>query len=162
MMNGKSVGILFFIGMLSFSCNQQHEPAQHDQSPSEKTTVFAKGEKITSNNFTGTAWLNSLVDADSVNQTAVGSVTFEPGARTRWHSHPAGQIILALDGIGYYQEKGHPKVILKKGDVIKCPPDVPHWHGASVDAKLIQIAITGREKGETVWLEPVTDTEYAK
>ncbi|HEU4788654.1 MAG TPA: cupin domain-containing protein [Flavobacterium sp.] len=122
--------------------------------------IFTKGEKITNNNFIGTVWLNNLVQADSVNQNAVGSVTFEPGARTKWHSHPAGQIILALEGVGYYQEKGSQKIIVKKGDVVKCPANIPHWHGASSDTKFIQVAITGREKGETIWLEPVSDDEY--
>lgn len=89
-----------------------------------------------------------------------GSVIFEPGARTKWHSHPAGQIILALNGIGYYQEKGNKKIIIKKGDVVKCPADIPHWHGASPDTKFVQVSITGREKGETKWLEVVSDKEY--
>lgn len=122
--------------------------------------IFEKGEKIANDNFTGTAWLNNLVTADSINQNAVGSVTFEPGARTKWHSHPAGQIILALDGVGYYQEEGKEKVVIRKGEVVKCPVDVPHWHGASADTAFVQVAITGREKGETVWLKPVTDAEY--
>ncbi|RPD39790.1 cupin domain-containing protein [Chitinophaga barathri] len=152
-MNCKSIVIVSLVGMVSFSCSQQHASVN-------ETAIFEKGEKITNNNFTGSAWLKNLLEADSVNQTSVGSVTFEPGARTNWHSHPAGQIILALDGIGYYQEKGSPKITVKKGDAIKCPPDVPHWHGASADTKFVQVAITGREKGETVWLEPVTDEEY--
>lgn len=145
--------------MISFSCSQQR---QSEKMVKEETNqqIFAKGEKITNDNFTGTAWLNNLVSADSVNQNAVGSVTFEPGARTKWHSHPAGQIILALDGVGYYQEEGKNKVIIRKGEVVKCPIDVPHWHGASADTAFVQIAITGREKGETVWLKPVTDEEY--
>ncbi|MFE7088224.1 cupin domain-containing protein [Sphingobacterium spiritivorum] len=94
------------------------------------------------------------------NQNAVGSVTFEPGARRKWHSHPAVQIILALDGVGYYQEEGKEKVVIRKGKVVKCPVDVPHWHGASADTAFVQVVITGREKGETVWLKPVTDAEY--
>lgn len=123
--------------------------------------VFERGEKVNSPNFTGgTVWLKNLVDADSVNQTAVGSVTFEAGARTRWHSHPAGQIILAIDGEGYYQEDGKEKVVVKKGEVMKCPSDIPHWHGASTHSHFVQVAITGREKGETVWLEKVTEEEY--
>jgi len=122
--------------------------------------LFDKGDLISNANFTGTVWLKNLIDADSVNSNAVGSVTFEAGARTKWHSHPAGQIILAIDGQGYYQEKGGEKKILKKGDVIKCPADIPHWHGASADSKFVQVAITGREKGETKWLEEVSDQEY--
>ena len=125
-------------------------------------TIFPKGEKITNDNFVGTAWLSSLVTADSTNDNAVGSVTFAPGARTNWHLHPDGQIILATGGVGYYQEKDSPKVILRKGDVVQCPPHVPHWHGASPDSTFIQIAITGREKGPTEWLQAVTEEEYLR
>ncbi|MBA7583042.1 hypothetical protein ES708_24980 [subsurface metagenome] len=124
--------------------------------------IFPHGKKITNNNFTGTAYLQTLVAADSLNSISVGNVTFEPGARSKWHSHPAGQILLVIDGVGYYQEKGQPKKILRKGDVIKCPPNIPHWHGASADTAFVQVAITGREKGETVWLNAVTDEEYRK
>ena len=121
---------------------------------------FPTGEKITNNNFTGNAWLQPLINADNDNQNSVGNVTFAPGARSKWHLHPAGQILLVIDGVGYYQEKGQPKKILRKGDAIKCPPNVPHWHGASANESFTQLAITGREKGETIWLEPVTDEEY--
>lgn len=124
--------------------------------------IFPKGEKITNDNFTGTAYLYTLIEGDSINPNGVGNVTFEPGARTKWHLHPAGQILLATDGVGYYQEKGQSKKILRKGDVIKCPPNTPHWHGASADTAFVQVAITGREKGATVWLETVTDEHYNK
>ena len=126
----------------------------------DEESVFPKGEKITNDNFKGTAWLQQLVTSDSSNNTQVGNVTFEPGARTNWHFHPGGQILLATGGIGYYQEKGSPKKILRKGEVIKCPPNVAHWHGASPDNEFIQIAITTTQKGSTVWLEPVTDEQY--
>ncbi len=122
--------------------------------------VFPTGEQITNNNFTGTVYLQSLITADSLNPNAVGNVTFEPGARSNWHLHPGGQILLAIDGVGYYQEKGQAKKILRKGDVVKCPPNVPHWHGASKDSAFVQVAITGRDKGETVWMEVVTDSVY--
>lgn len=125
-----------------------------------KQMVFPQGETITSKNFTGSVYLKTLIDADSLNPTAVGNVTFEPGARTRWHLHPGGQILLVIDGVGYYQEKGQSKIILRKGDVIKCPPNVPHWHGASADSHFIQVAVTNRHLGETVWLEEVTDEVY--
>ncbi|HQV61023.1 MAG: carboxymuconolactone decarboxylase family protein [Chitinophagaceae bacterium] len=122
--------------------------------------VFPIGQKIDNNNFSGTAWLKQLILSDSSNQTAVGNVTFEPGARTNWHLHPGGQILLATGGLGYYQEKGSPKRLLRKGDVVKCPPNVPHWHGASHDQPFIQIAITNNQNGVTVWMQPVTDNEY--
>lgn len=122
--------------------------------------VFPKGEKIDNDNFTGAAYLHMLVTSDSLNPTHVGNVTFEPGARTNWHYHPGGQILLATGGVGYYQEKGQPKKILRKGDAVKCPPNVPHWHGASADSAFIQVAITNNANGPTVWLEAVTDEEY--
>ncbi|MGB8192567.1 MAG: carboxymuconolactone decarboxylase family protein [Chitinophagaceae bacterium] len=123
-------------------------------------TIFPTGEKITNNNFTGNAWLQQLITTDSSNNIQVGNVTFEPGARSNWHLHPGGQILLVTDGVGYYQEKGSPKRILRKGDVVKCPPNVLHWHGASHDQKFIQVAITNTQRGAVVWLQPVTDEEY--
>lgn len=143
--------------ILFTACNNNQKIEETKQ---QNGLVFPKGEKIINANFIGTAYLQKLIDADSLNAISVGNVTFEPGARSKWHTHPAGQILLAIDGVGYYQEKGQPKKILRKGDAIKCPPDVPHWHGASADTAFAQVAITGREKGETVWLEAVTDEEY--
>ncbi|WP_240628094.1 hypothetical protein [Terrimonas sp.] len=93
----KNIVMSLFWGTLMLSCKQQNPAGQ----PKPEGPVFAKGEKITNDNFAGTVWLNRLINADSLNPNAVGSVIFEPGARTKWHSHPAGQIILALDGIGY-------------------------------------------------------------
>lgn len=122
--------------------------------------LFPKGQRITNDNFAGSAWLQPVIAGDSLNATSVGNVTFEPGARTKWHLHPGGQILLATDGIGYYQEKGSPKKILRKGDTIKCPPNIPHWHGASKDTHFIQVAITNGANGPTIWLQPVSDEEY--
>lgn len=155
----KTIQLIFFISLsvLVAGCCNSTSKAKTETSESQ---IFPKGEKITNSNFTGDVWLQNLVSADSLNQNAVGSVTFEPGARTKWHSHPAGQIILALDGVGYYQEKGKPIELIRKGEVVKCPPDIPHWHGASPNRRFIQLAITGRENGPTVWYDLVTDEEY--
>lgn len=157
----KLIGLVTLLGaVIVFSCSN---PGDQDESRSDnlqEDLIFPKGEKIVNDHFYGTAWLTPLITSDSTNFNAVGSVTFEPGARTNWHLHPAGQIILATGGVGYYQEKGSPKKILRKGDVVKCPPNVPHWHGAGSDQPFVQIAITGREKGPTEWLQPVTDEEY--
>ena len=122
--------------------------------------IFAKGQKIENDHFNGASWLNQLIQSDSNNTIQVGSVTFEPGARTNWHYHPAGQILLVLDGLGYYQEQGSPGRILRKGDVVKCPVNIPHWHGAARDEKFIQLAITDAQKGSAVWLHAVTSEEY--
>ena len=123
--------------------------------------VFPKGEVITNNNFTGTAWLQMLVNNDSIYNTSIGNVTFEPGARTNWHKHPGGQILLVTDGIGYYQEKGKPAEVIRKGDIVKIPLNTEHWHGAAPEKSLTHIAISpNTDKGSVVWLQPVTDKEY--
>jgi quercetin dioxygenase-like cupin family protein len=159
-MNFKNLALLFMIVVFAFSCKAQNQSTLSTKMESQKSILFPKGEKITNNNFTGTAYLQMLITADSLNPTSVGNVTFEPGARTKWHLHPGGQILLVTDGVGYYQEKGQPKKILRKGDVIKCPPNIPHWHGASADTYFVQVAITNTQNGVPVWLEPVTDEQY--
>jgi quercetin dioxygenase-like cupin family protein len=125
--------------------------------------AFPKGEKITSNNFAGTAWLQMLVNNDSTYTTSIGNVTFEPNARTNWHKHPGGQILLVTEGKGYYQERGRPAQLISKGDVVNIPPDAVLWHGASSDKEMVHIAISpNTDKGSVVWLQPVTDEEYNK
>lgn len=151
----KNSGAIVICCLFLFGCNSR-------TGKESKAIIFPKGEKITNDNFVGNAWLHQMIMPDSLNPTQVGSVTFEPGARTKWHSHPGGQILLIIDGTAYYQEKGSPKRIIKKGEAVKCPPDVPHWHGASKDEGLVQIAVTNAYKGATVWLENVTDEEYNK
>jgi 4-carboxymuconolactone decarboxylase len=125
-------------------------------------TLFPKGEKITNQNFTGDAWLQIMVTADSMNTVQVGSVTFDPGARTNWHFHPGGQILMIIEGTGYYQEQGKSKRLIRKGEVVECPPNTSHWHGASKYEKMIHVAITNTNKGVVIWQQPVTDEEYGK
>jgi len=141
------------------SCNNGKVKAVKSN-PEASESPFPAGKEITNSNFKGKAWLQSLVEADSLNQISVGNVTFEAGARTNWHSHPGGQILLVTAGTGYYQEKGSPIKILHRGDAIKCPPNAVHWHGASPDDTFSQVAVTTREAGPPVWLQPVTDEEY--
>ena len=156
----KNIAIIALTGEFACSFKAQKKAILSTETSSQKSILFGKGEKITNTNFTGTAYLQMLIAADSLNPTSVGNVTFEPGARTKWHLHPSGQILLVTDGVGYYQEKGQPKKILRKGDVIKCPPNIQHWHGASVDTYFVQVAITNTQNGVPVWLEAVTDEEY--
>jgi len=123
--------------------------------------IFSKGELGPAENFTGKAWNIGIVANDSVYNTVVGNVYFEPGARSNWHKHPAGQILIITDGVGYHQIKGQPKQKLKKGDVVQCPPNVEHWHGASPDSGMLQMYILPKtEKGIVTWLHKVTDEEY--
>jgi quercetin dioxygenase-like cupin family protein len=127
----------------------------------ELSPIFPKGELGPAEHFTGRAWNISLVANDSVYNTVVGNVYFEPGARSNWHKHPAGQILIITDGVGYHQIKGQPRQTLRKGDVVICPPNVEHWHGASPDTGMLQMYILPKtEKGIVTWLQKVTDTEY--
>lgn len=89
------------------------------QGATNTNIVFATGNPITSNNFHGKVWVNPLIQQDSINRIEVGNVTFSPGARTNWHMHPAGQVLLVTAGVGYYQEAGNRKKILHQGDVVK-------------------------------------------
>lgn len=125
--------------------------------------IFPKGEKAPSDYFTGTAWIEPLVPDDRTFNCVIGNVTFEPGARNNWHTHPGGQILIATEGTGYFQEKGKSIQLLQKGDVIKIHPDVEHWHGASPDSEFTHIAIsTNTQKGIVRWMQRVTDEEYTK
>lgn len=124
---------------------------------------FPKGELVTNNNFTGETWLNMFVSPDNLFNASIGNVTFEPSSRTNWHIHPGGQILLVTDGQGFYQEKGKPAQIIQKGDVVKIPSGVEHWHGASSSNPLTHIAFSMNvDRGSVKWLLPVTDEEYKK
>ncbi|MGD0856043.1 MAG: cupin domain-containing protein [Dehalococcoidia bacterium] len=126
------------------------------------SVIFPKGKKIADDHFIGTAWVETLVPMDSNFNCQIANVTFEPGARNNWHKHPGGQLLLVTGGKGYYQEEGKPARVIQEGDVVKINPNVKHWHGAKPDSWLVHIAImTNPQKGDAVWLEPVTDKEYS-
>ena len=126
----------------------------------QSTEIFPKGEISTTDNHTGTIWLNELNKPDSVLNYSIAVATYAPGAKLDWHIHPAGQVLVITEGTGYYQERGKPKQIVRKGDVIKCSPGVEHWHGASPGSNFAYFAVTPAQKGKTVWLKRVTDEEY--
>ncbi len=125
--------------------------------------IFPKGQRITNDHFTGSVWVEMLVTEEEVFGSRIGNVTFEPGARTNWHSHPGGQILLVTNGAGYYQEQGGPIQLLRRGDVVEIGPDVVHWHGATPSGEFTHVAVvTNSLEGNTVWLQRVTDEEYNK
>ena len=136
---------------------------QRGSSPGNErgSTVFPRGRRITSDNFTGSVWVEMLVTEEEIFGSRIGNVTFEPGARTNWHSHPGGQILLVTNGAGYHQEQGGPIQLLRRGDVVEVGPNVVHWHGATPSGELTHVAVvTNSLAGNTVWLQPVTDAEY--
>ncbi len=123
--------------------------------------MFPKGDPAPAEYFTGNAWITPLVSQGTMFNCVISDVIFDPGARNNWHTHPGGQILIATEGTGYYQEKGKPIKLLRKGDVVKIEPDVIHWHGASADSAFTHIAINPNAKsGGVNWLERVTDEEY--
>jgi 4-carboxymuconolactone decarboxylase len=125
--------------------------------------IFPKGNKTANDNFSGVVWVHMMVPTDTIYNTQMATVTFEPGVRTKWHYHPSGQILVITSGTAYYQEKDKPKQILSKGDIAKCPPGVPHWHGAAPGTSMSHIAVSpNMEMGGVVWLNKVSDEEYSK
>ena len=113
-------------------------------------------------NFTGSVGIDPLFDASAHTHATGGLVTFEPGARTAWHTHPAGQTLIVTSGTGWVQESGGERRQIQPGDVIWIPPNVKHWHGATTTNRMSHIAITNMLDGRNVdWLEQVSDVEYA-
>ena len=128
-----------------------------------ESVIFPKGQKITDEHFIGTASVETLVPMDCTFNCQIANVTFEPGARNNWHKHPGGQLLLVTGGKGYFQEEGKSARVIQEGDVVRINPNVKHWHGATPDSWLVHIAvITNPQKGDAVWLEPVTGEEYKK
>lgn len=122
---------------------------------------YPLGKKLSPNpNFTGEVWLAPLSEQKELN-VPMSNVTFEPGCRNSWHSHKAGQMLIATAGVGYYQEKGKPARRLFPGDIVEIAPDVVHWHGAAPDSWFAHVAITcNPQTNAAVWLEPVSDEQY--
>jgi len=112
--------------------------------------------------FTGTVRIDPLFQAPNPARVAGASVTFEPGARTAWHTHPLGQTLIVTAGAGRAQRWGGPIEEIRPGDVIWIPPGEKHWHGASATTAMTHIAVHEQLDGKTVdWLEQVSDEQYA-
>lgn len=112
-------------------------------------------------NFTGAVRVEMLFEAQDPSHAGGGSVTFEPGARTAWHSHPRGQILIVTAGTGRVQRWGDPVDEIRVGDVVRIPAGQKHWHGASPQAAMTHLAISEHRDGTTVeWMEQVTDDQY--
>ena len=111
--------------------------------------------------FTGTVRIDPLNSAPAPARVSCASVTFEPGARTAWHTHPLGQTLVVTAGCGWTQCEGEPKVEIRPGDVVTCPADKRHWHGATPTTAMSHIAIQESKDGRFItWFEKVTDAQY--
>ena len=113
--------------------------------------------------FTGTVRIDPLFSAKDPARTAAASVTFEPGARTAWHTHPLGQTLIVTAGCGRAQREGGPIEEIRPGDVVQFAPGEKHWHGAAPATAMTHIAIQEALGGKVVeWMEKVSDEEYGK
>jgi quercetin dioxygenase-like cupin family protein len=111
--------------------------------------------------FTGSVRIQTLFDAKEPARSSGGKVTFQPGARSAWHTHPLGQILLVTEGVGWIQQWDGPVQVIRKGDVVWTPAGVKHWHGATPTTTMTHIALQERLNGTAViWLEKVTDEQY--
>ena len=111
--------------------------------------------------FTGEVQLEPLFQADPPARTSASLVTFKPGARTAWHTHPLGQKLVVVSGLGWTQLEGETKEEIRPGDVVICPPNTRHWHGATPTTAMSHIAIQEVLDGKYIeWMEKVSDEQY--
>jgi len=111
--------------------------------------------------FTGTVWQDPIIVAAAPARLVVNRVSFEPGARTNWHSHPFGQTLYVVAGLGLVQKEGEDAREIRPGDVVWIPPGEKHWHGGSPTNGMTHIAMQEALDGNTAtWMEPVTDAQY--
>jgi quercetin dioxygenase-like cupin family protein len=137
--------------------------AQNPQTISIARSGSLQSTKGSAQYFTGTVQIQQLFAAHDPSRTSGGSVTFEPGARSAWHTHPFGQILIVTEGEGWIQQWGGPIQEIRKGEVIWIPPGVKHWHGAAPTTSMTHIAIQEQLNGKAVdWLEKVTVEQYRK
>ena len=138
--------------------------AQDMKTEVPKISDFPVGEENTgyAQYFTGKSWLAPLTTSKELN-VPMSNVTFEPGCRNNWHSHTGGQLLIAVGGVGYYQERGKAARRLLPGDVVEIAPNVEHWHGAAPDSWFSHLAIAcNPQTNQNTWLEVVNDEEYAE
>jgi quercetin dioxygenase-like cupin family protein len=152
---------VLLLSVILMSCSGDKNQTELSAKDQSTEPIFPKGELGPAKNFTGNAYNFGLVANDTIYNTLVGNVYFEKSARSNWHLHPSGQILIVLDGEGYHQLEGQSRQMMKKGDVIKVPANTRHWHGATENNCLTQMYILPKtENGFVTWMEPVTDEQY--
>jgi quercetin dioxygenase-like cupin family protein len=140
-------------------------PTVTQSNPPQKMSITRSGTRTPSRGpeeyFTGNVSVEALFPANAPSRTSGGSVTFEPGARSAWHTHPLGQALIVTAGTGWVQQEGGEKQEIRPGDVVWTPPGVKHWHGATATNAMSHIAITNMVGGKNVdWMEQVSEEQY--
>ena len=143
--------VAVLIVLISFCINAQN-------SEYNLSSYLSEGIKAPNTHHIGDAWLNFLVEADDDFNQNITQATFSANSTLDWHKHSTTQIIIIVEGEGYYQERGKEPVILKKGGVVNCKKDTEHWHTSSSDNSVSYIAIYGKEP--TIWTEKLTQEYY--
>lgn len=149
-------GVMVF-GMvaLAAACARAEEGQQVSRA-GERDAYYGPADR-----FTGTVRVEPVFSATPAIPATAGMVTFEPGARSNWHYHPTGQQIIVLAGVGRTGTRDGTVTEFRAGDVVTCPPNVHHWHGAAPNVAMTHLTVTGEVDGyNTEWLEPVTDEQY--
>lgn len=152
---------LHYLGLLlplftTSSWAAEQNSSVHIAPAGSHTAVYGSAE-----NFIGRVRVDPLFNADNDIRVSAAYVTFEPGARSAWHTHPAGQRLIVTAGVGLTQQEGQPVQVIRAGDVVSCPAGVKHWHGAAPGSAMTHLAITGVVDGKSVnWKELVTDEQY--
>lgn len=130
------------------------------QNPEYKVSSFlTEGTRAPNTHYIGEAWLNAIIHDDEELGYNITKATFRANSTLDWHKHSSAQVLIIVDGEGYYQERGNVPVILKKGDVIKCEKDIEHWHSSTKDSDVTYLALYGGEQ-PTTWTEVVTQEYY--
>ena len=126
-----------------------------------RTSGAAPSRRGPPESFTGTVWQDPIIEAPAPARIRSGMVRFEPGARTHWHTHPLGQTLAVLAGVGRVQTWGGPVREIRAGDVVWIPPNEKHWHGASAANFMVHVAMQEALDGKHVtWMEPVSEEQY--
>lgn len=161
---GKLKSIIACILIATVASVQAQKTEQTMNNDGIKVSAFPVGEPNVAYQqyFTGRSWIARLTSNKDMN-VPMANVTFEPGCRNNWHSHTGGQILVAVGGVGYYQERGKVARRLLPGDVVEIASNVEHWHGAAPDSWFAHLAIEcNPQTNKSTWLEPVNDKEYAQ
>lgn len=162
-MNKSLLGIVTCAAALVTSCATSQRGDTNSMSTNQQITRAGTQAPTTGpmDHFTGRVRVDRLSPASGDINASTAYVTFEPGARSAWHTHPRGQYLVVTAGMGLTQEWGKPVQDIRTGDVVWCPPGVKHWHGAAPTSSLTHLAVTGTADGESVsWMEKVSDAQY--
>ena len=156
--------IVTAIGMMQIPMQSINAQNMKKEEVPQNISAFPVGKANTGfeQYFTGRSWLAPLTGNKDLN-VPMSNVTFEPGCRNNWHSHTGGQLLIAVGGVGYYQERGKAARRLLPGDVVEIAPDIEHWHGAAPDSWFSHLAIgCNPQTNQNTWLERVDDQQYAE